>query len=154
MYREISGIEKFDASEREGVSHFTVENFLSNSIEKFRWGILRCIGKYRVSKNLMHRERGGITYLCRKLSVTQYQKISLGNTSVYQKISDIETFYASERERERGGGDYHVSPSKNCCLTVPIKFVGEHFCVAKDFWYRIFEAKDGEASQFCRNFFL
>ena len=97
------------------------------------------------------REGGVITILSRKLFVTQYQKMSLGNTSVYQKILDIETFYASEREI--GGGEYHVSPSKTFCLTVPIKFVGEHFCVSKDFWYRIFEAKEGEASQFCRNFF-
>ena len=253
VYREFSGIEKFCASEREGVSHFSVENFLSHSTKKFRWGTLRCIRKIRVSKEFMHqrgrgyqfspsktvchtvskifvgehsgvsgnfgyrktlciREGGSITFLRRKLFVTQYQKISLGNTSVYQKNSGIEKFYASqrggyhisqsktffhtvpkivfgehfvesgilgfekfyaseregvspfsvvkflshstkkfrwgtlrcirkfriskqimhrrERERER---DYHVFPSKICCLTVPIKFVGEHFCVSKDF---------------------
>ena len=39
--------------------------------------------------------------------VSQYRKISLGNTSVYQKISGIEKFYASE-----GGWGYHLSPSK------------------------------------------
>ena len=32
-----------------------------------------------------------------KFFVSLYQKISLGNTSVYQKISGIEKFYASER---------------------------------------------------------
>ena len=142
VYRELSGIEKIYPSEREGVSLFSVENFLSHSIEKSRWVTLRCIGKFRVSKNFMHqrgrryhispsktfchtvpknvvrehfgvseefgyrkilcmREGGFITFLSQKLSVTQYLKISLGNTSVYQKISDIETFYASERERER-----------------------------------------------------
>ena len=174
MYRENSGIKKFDASEREGLSHFTVENFLSHSIEKFRWGILRCIGKYRLSKRFKHqggrgyhispsktfchtlsksfvgehfgvsgnfgyqknfciREGGVITFLRQNLSVTQYQKISLGNTSVYQKISDIETFYASERG---SGGEYHVSPSKTFCHTVPKNFVGEHFGVSEKFGYR------------------
>ena len=59
MYRESSGIEKFFASEREGVSHFSVENFLSHSIEKFRWGILRCIVKYRVAKNFLHQSGRG-----------------------------------------------------------------------------------------------
>ena len=49
------------------------------------------------------REGGVITILSRKLFVTQYQKMSLGNTSVYQKILDIETFYASEREIGGGG---------------------------------------------------
>ena len=100
----------------------------------------------------MHQREGCITFLRRKLSVTQYLKISLGNTSVYQKISDVETFYASERETERVG-EYHVSPSKIFCLSVPIKFVGEHFCASKDFWYRFFESKEVEASRFCRKFF-
>ena len=37
---------------------------------------------------------------------------------------------------------------------MPIKFVGEPFCVSKEFWYRKFSSKGGEASRFCRNFFL
>ena len=139
MYRESSGIEKFFASEREGVSHFSVENFLSHSIEKFRWGILRCIVKYRVAKNFLHqsgrgyqispwktfchtvskgflgehfgvygnfgyrkilciREGGGITHFRRIFFVTQYRKMSLGNTSVYREFSGIEKFCVSDRE--------------------------------------------------------
>ena len=153
VYREISGMEKFCVSEREGVSHFSVENFLSHSTKKFRWGTLRCIGKFRVTKNFMHRrgrdrerergrereretERGGGvspfpvenflshsienflrgTLRCigkfrvwknfvyqrgreyhispSKNFVTQYRKISLGNTSVYREISGNEKFYA------------------------------------------------------------
>ena len=110
----------------------------------------------------MDRRGRGITFLRRKLFVTQYRKMSLGNTSVYQKILDIELFFASERKRERErerereterGWEYHVSPSKTFCLTVPIIFVGEHFCVSKDFWCRIFEAKEGEASRVCRSLY-
>ena len=67
-------------------SRLFVQNFLSHSTEKLRWGTLRCIRKLRVSKNFMHQRGGGITFLRRKFFVTQYRKLSLGNTSVFQKI--------------------------------------------------------------------
>ena len=47
----------------------------------------------------MHQRGASIKFAGRKHFVTQYRKISLGNTSVYQKASGIENFYASE-----GGG--------------------------------------------------
>ena len=120
--------------QKRGVSRLFVQNFLSHGTEKFRWGTLRCIRKFRVSKNYMHqrrgvsrspskifcqtvpknfvgehfgvsenfgyrkiiciRERGGYHVLRQKFFVTQYRKISLGNTSVFQKISCIAKFYA------------------------------------------------------------
>ena len=43
---------------KRGVSRFSLENFLSHSTEKFRWGTLRCMRKLRVAKNFVHR-RGG-----------------------------------------------------------------------------------------------
>ena len=45
----------------------------------------------------MQKRGGGITTFRSKFFVPQYRKISLGNTSVYQKISGIEKFYASEK---------------------------------------------------------
>ena len=39
---------------------------------------------------------------------------------------------------------------------MPIKFVGQYFCVSKEFWYLVsktFKQKRREASRFCRNFF-
>ena len=57
--------------------------------------------------------------------VSQYRKILLGNTSVYQKISGSEKFYASEE----GEGVSRFS-SKIFCLTVPKNFVGEPFSVS------------------------
>ena len=77
----------------------------------------------------MDKRGGGITILRRKIFVPLYQKISLGNTSVDQKISGVEKFYASER-------GYHISPSKTFCLIVPKNFVGEHFGVSENFVYR------------------
>ena len=94
VYPEISGIEKIYASEREGVSPFPVENFLSHSIENFLRGTLRCIGKFRVWKNFVY-QRGREYHISpSKNFVTQYQKISLGNTSVYREISGNEKVYA------------------------------------------------------------
>ena len=243
VYRELLGIEKVYASEKDGVSHFSVENFLSHSTKNFVGAHFGVSGNFGCRKILCIREGGVITFLSRKLFVTQYQKMSLVNTSVYQKISGIEKLYASEtegvshfsienflshstkislghtsvyreisgvekisasereglshfsvenflshstrkcrwgtlrcirnfriskqfmhqREREREvererekerGGKYCVSPSKTFCLTVPIKFLGELFCVSKDFWYRIFEAKGGGSFTVLSNFFL
>ena len=74
---------------------------MSHSTEKLRWehfGVSENFG-YRIEKFYASEREGGggITFLRRKLFVSQYRKISLGNTSVYQKISGIEKFYASER---------------------------------------------------------
>ena len=44
---------------------------------------------------------------CRKIFVSHYRGIFLGNTFVLQNISGIEVFYATKG----GGGRYHVSPS-------------------------------------------
>ena len=39
--------------QKNGISRHSVENFLSQSAEKFRWGTLRYIRKVRLSKNFM-----------------------------------------------------------------------------------------------------
>ena len=119
----------------QGVSRLFVQNFLSHSTEKFRWGALRCIGKLRVSKNFMHQRGGGYHVSPSKTFVTQYRKISLGNSSVFQKISFIAKFYAQEGDITKLRWKIFVS--------VPIKFVGEYFCVSKEFWYRKFSSKGG-----------
>ena len=69
-------------------------------------------------------QKRGITTFRSKFLVSQYRKISLGNTSVYQKNSGSEKLYASER------GGYQDFPSKIFCLTVPKKFVREPFSVS------------------------
>ena len=57
MYQKISGSEKFYASEKgEGVSKFSVENFLSHSAENFRrGGILQCFINFGYRKILCFR---------------------------------------------------------------------------------------------------
>ena len=39
--------------QKNGISRHSVENFLSQSAEKFRWGTLRYIRKVQLSKNFM-----------------------------------------------------------------------------------------------------
>ena len=43
---------------------------------------------------------------------------------------------------------------KSLCLTVPIKFVGEPFCVSNDFWYRKVSSKRGGKLHGFVDFFL
>ena len=58
VYRKISGIEKFYASERErgGGITFLRRKLLSHSTEKFRWGTVGCFRKFRASQNFMHKK--------------------------------------------------------------------------------------------------
>ena len=41
------------------VSRLFIQNFLSHSTEKFRWGTLQFIIKFRVAKNFMDKRGGG-----------------------------------------------------------------------------------------------
>ena len=55
VYRKLSGIEKFYASEEGGVSRFSVENFC-HTVPKSFFGTVRCFRKFRVSRNFMHKK--------------------------------------------------------------------------------------------------
>ena len=121
------------------ISRYSIENLLSHSTEKFRWGTLRCIRKFRVAKNFMHqreREREGYQVSSSKTFCHTVPKnfvrehFGVSEKFVHRKILSI----------IRG---YHFSPLKSLCLTVPIKFVGEPFCVSKEFWYRKVSSKRG-----------
>ena len=61
--------------------------------------------------------------------VSQYQKTSYANPSVFQKNSGIEKFLG---KREEGG----ITMSRRFfCVRVPQNFVGELFGVSEKFWY-------------------
>ena len=103
-------MEKFCVSEREGVSHFSVENFLSHSTKKFRWGTLRCIGKFRVTKIFMHKRGRGYHISQSKTFCHTVPKNVVGEHFVvsenfgYRKILCIgEGVIEREREREKEG---------------------------------------------------
>ena len=77
-------------------------------------------------------QKSGITTFRSKFFVSQYRKNSLVNTSVYQKISGSEKFYASER----GGGGGIKFLRRKLFVTVPKNFVREHFGVSENFVHR------------------
>ena len=126
----------------------SVENFWSHSAEKFRWGRLRCIGKFRLSKIFMHqRERGGITFLRRKLLSHRTEKLRWGTVRCFRNFRVSQIFMHTK--------GISLNSLKNFCHTVPIKFAGEHFCVSKEFWYRNFPSKGGgKLHGFVENFFI
>ena len=139
VYQKISGSENFYASERGGEFQDFLSKMFCLTVPKISVGnpllfvaLISGIEKVRI--------RGGsIMIFRRKFFVSQYRKISLGNTSVYQKISGSENFYASER-----GGEFQDFLSKIFCLTVPKISVGESFTVCCiNFRYRKSSDKRG-----------
>ena len=75
-----------------GITFFP-RKILVSQCKKNSWAPLQRFTKIGVWKILCTREGGGITFLRRKL-LSHYQKFSLGNSSVFQKISCIARVYA------------------------------------------------------------
>ena len=106
---------------------------------------------FDVSENLGYRKIlciiGGVTFFRRKFLVSQCQKTSWGTLLCFKD------FLVWKKMDERGG--YHDFRAKCFCLTVPKKFVGEPFCVSKEFWYRNFSSRGvGKLHGFVKNFFI
>ena len=72
-----------------GITFFQRE-FLISQCRKISWASLQCFRKFGVSKNFMHNR--GYHDFSFKFFVPQYQKVTLGNTSVHHKNSGIEIF--------------------------------------------------------------
>ena len=132
---------------KKGVLRLFVQNFLSHSTKKFRWGTLWCIKKFRVSKNFRHQIGGrDITFLRGIFFVTQYQKISLANTSVFQKNSCIAKFHAEEEISLNFVEKFLSHSADKIRRGTLLRF--ERILVSI-----LFKQKRGQASRFCRNFF-
>ena len=110
------------------VWRFSVEKSLFHSAEKLPGGTHECFRIFRLSISLMH-EKGVSLFSVELFFVSQCQKNSWGNPSVFQKnlvskkvmhrrgIMVLSYFFVSQRQK---------------------KFMWEHFCVSKNFWYRKF----------------
>ena len=77
---------------KNGMSRFSVESFLSEGAEKFRWGTLRYTRKVRLSKNFMPKRL--ISLFSVELYSLMLPIISLGNPFLFHNLWDIEDFYA------------------------------------------------------------
>ena len=136
------------------VTRFYVESFLSHSAEKFQRGAPFSFEKFLVKEIFMHRT-GGITVLS-TFSVSQNQKISRGNSLVFQKRSDMEKQLWTRRE---GRGILRSSVGlcfDSRCRKVPKNIKGEPLSLfRKSFRNDKIHAKEGaSASRFYRFFFV
>ena len=68
--------------------------FLVSQCRKIWWASLQCFKKFGATSNFIHQRRRGYQVSPSKTFVTQYRKMSLRNSSVFQKISCIAKIYA------------------------------------------------------------
>ena len=87
-------ISQFFFDKRRGRLSGFFSKVLSHSTEKIRRATLLCFRKNLVSKNVLNERRGVCITIFVKVCVSQYQKKSWGNPSVFQKKSSLEKIYA------------------------------------------------------------
>ena len=112
-----------------GISRFSVENFLAQSAEKFRCGTLRYIRKVRLSKNFMPKR------VISLFSVEFFSRIlptKLGRESLFVSES------LGHRRLLCSVAGYRDSPLIFFGLTVLKNFVGNDFNLPEFFGYRNF----------------
>ena len=169
VYQNISGSEKFCASERgEGVSRFYVENFLSHSAENLSRGesfsvsLILGYRKILCFRGLCHdfvsilcrknsgiekfqaKEGGSFTVLSKIFLSHRTEKTSPWNHSVFQKLSGREKYIMDKR-------GYHDFPSKLLSHCTEIFHWRTLWCFRKILLSKIFMHRRG-ASRFCQNF--
>ena len=88
-----------------GVSRFSVENVLSRSTEKFRWGTLRFFRKFRVSQNFMHKKGISLNSVEKFLSHSA-DKIRTRTLLCFERILESKIFKQSRGEASRFFGKY------------------------------------------------
>ena len=108
------GYGKFYASEREGVSRFSVENFC-HTTKNFRWGTVRCFRNIPVSQEFMHSK--GISLKSVENFLSHSAEKLCKWILLFLKKSGFEKFCRWKEE-------YHVFPSIFFGLTVLENFVG------------------------------
>ena len=90
----------------------------------------------------------------KKLLSHSAEKIRRGTPLCFRK------FLVPKNVKDKRGGGYHDFLSRLFCLTVPKNFVGEPFCVSKNFWcrkklwIRRWEEEEGSITIFCRKIFV
>ena len=122
---------------RGGYHDFSFKIFLSHSTDKFRWGTLRCIRKFRVSKKFMH-QRGGGGY---HVSPSKIFCHTVPKNFVREHFGVSENFgYRKNYMHQRGGG-VSCSPSKTLSHSTEKFRWGtlrcfRKFCVSQNFMHK------------------
>ena len=135
---------------KRGVSRLFVQNFLSHSTKKFRWGrTLRCIRKFRVAKNFMH-QRGGGGY---QVSSSKTFCHTVPKNFVREHFGVSENFVHRKILCIRRG--YHSVEKSLSHSTDEIRRRTLLCCVSKESWYRKVSSKGGgKLHGFVQNFFI
>ena len=131
---KVSGTEK--VWRRGGGSRFSVENFLSLSVEILRGGILYCCitSGYRKSLDKRGGGRGFQDYQSKIFCLT-VPKISVGEPFSVSLISGVEEFYTSEGYITIFGflSNFFVSQCRNLSQVNPSVLCFRNLAVAKKF---------------------
>ena len=118
--------------QKNGISRLSVQNFLSQSTEKFRWGTLRYIRKVRLSKNFMPKKviiLFSVEFMSRLLPINAY-KVGWG-TPLWSRFFGTSKTFILSRGVLRFSVDFFG-------LTVPKIFVVNAFNLPEIFGYRNF----------------
>ena len=114
--------------DKSGISQFAVGSFLSHCTEKHWRGTILCFRKVLVSKTSMPKRGSGNTTFGRYFIVSQYR-----NFSLRRNLLCFRKFRVSKKFMLKTG--ISLFSVDFFCLTVPKRFVEEHFCVSENFWY-------------------
>ena len=147
VYQQISGIEKFYASERGEYHVSPSKSFLSHSTEKFRWGTLRCFRKFRVSQKFVHKKGISINSVEKFLSHSA-DKIRRRTLLCFERILVSKIF---QQRKGKLHGFVNFFTSHRTEKTSP----GNHSVFHKTSgWEKCFKDKRGGVSQFSVEKFL
>ena len=131
---------------KKGISLNSVEKSLSHSADRIRRRTFLCFERILVSK-IFKQRRGEASRFCRKIFyLTGPKKLRQKTILCFRKF-----LVGKNILWIRGGGGITIF-RRSFCLTVPKYFIGEHFGVSENFFYRKFSCIRGGASWFCRNF--
>ena len=136
--------------------------FMQKGITIFRWKFF--VSQFRkislrkpsVSQKIsgiekLYAQEGNITIVYKKYCCLTVPKIlRRGTLLCFRKVLVSKKLMDKRGEGRR---EYHDSPSKNVCLTVPKKFVGETFSVSLISGTERFYASEIYLTILCRNFF-
>ena len=134
--------------QKRGISLNSVEKFLSHTADNVRRRTLLCFERILESKTFKQK-RGKLQGF-----VESFFYLTGPKTLRQGTILRFTNFLVVEKVLWMRGGSYHDFPSKSFCLTVPKYFIGEQFCVSKNFLIQNFSCiwaggHHGSVENFC-----
>ena len=108
------------------MSRFSVENFLSHSVEKYRRATPQGVTNFEYRKRLCF--RGYVTKFCRNFLSHSTETFRRGTRN--PSVLCFRKFVVAKKFTVKKAGEYQNFPSNFFCLKVPKNFVGEPFSLS------------------------